>query len=629
VIILACGSVAALGAFVDDLPAQAPPLACIEAIERESIANRAQESGFRIVASQVGHVHTNITPDAATCPGCLAEIFDPLDRRYRYPFTNCTHCGPRLSIIEAIPYDRGATTMRSFALCAQCANEYADPGNRRFHAQPVACPSCGPHTWLEKAGGGRFDPQSLNAVDDAEAAGTLIKRGFIVAIKGLGGFQLACDAGNEDAVSRLRQLKHRSSRKPLALMARDLAMVRRYCAISQVEADLLQGPASPIVILDATETQQLAASVAPGVTSLGFMLPNTPLHHLVMQCMERPMVLTSGNVADEPQCTENADALARLSDMVDYFLLHDRGVARRVDDSLVRVVAGLPRLMRRARGYAPAPIALPQGFDDAPAVLAMGGDLNNSFCLLRQGQAIMSHHMGDLTGARCRVDYLQSIESYLQLFEHRPQIVAVDQQPEGLSSKRGRDWGERRGLACEEVQHHHAHIAACLAENGIPRCASPVLGVVLDGLDLDADGSSGGGRFFLADYCQCRALGTVHAGVKSGVGGGRQTMANDDEPMVDALVGETTTRFQKNLTRVIGRMLDDFSGNANRQEPVKTVALSGKLFQSRILLEAVMMQLESVGFRVLTHHQVPFHDGGLALGQAVVAAARSLALQKN
>ena len=523
VVMLVGGSAAAIEAFVAALPGRTPPLARIDAIERETVAEKPDNADFRIIASRGGKVRTGVVADAATCPACLAEIADPTARRYRYPFTNCTHCGPRLSIIEAIPYDRGATTMKEFPLCAECAAEYANPEDRRFHAQPIACPVCGPRVWLENAdeqmvaathlspfkgeagkvmGETQSNPQAIDAID---SACTLLERGHIVAIKGLGGFQLACDAGNESAVARLRQRKQRE-RKPLALMARDLDIVRRYCTLSDTEAALLHSPAAPIVILETSNLNQVAAEVAPGVTTLGFMLPNTPLHDLLLKRMARPIVLTSGNLSDEPQCIDNLDSRARLGGIADYFLMHDRGIARRVDDSVVRVMAGKPRLLRRARGYAPAPFRLPEGFAAAPPVLAMGGELKNTFCLLRDGEAVVSHHMGDLADARCHADYVQSVTAYQQLFEHDARIVAVDKHPEYLSRKLGMAMAEQRGLVCAEIQHHHAHIAACMAENGIGLDARPILGVALDGLGYGDDGSLWGGEFLLADYRQCQRI---------------------------------------------------------------------------------------------------------------------------
>ena len=519
--ILACGSVGALQAFVTALQREAPPLSRIDAIER--VAARALPAGtpFRILESRATTVHTGVVPDAATCADCVTEVFDPGARRYRYPFTNCTRCGPRLSIIEALPYDRAATTMRGFTLCGQCEIEYHDPRDRRFHAQPVACERCGPQLQLTDADGRDVELAPLSRLDAIDAAATLLQRGRIIAIKGLGGFQLACDACDEAAVSRLRQQKRRE-RKPFALMARDLAVIRRYCPVSASAAALLGSPAAPIVLLERQPPAdgragghcgrdgdgRLAAGLAPGLNTLGFMLPNTPLHHLLLARMDTPLVLTSGNLSEEPQCIGNDEARRRLGGIADGFLLHDRDVARRVDDSVTRFVAGEPRLLRRARGYAPAPIRLGAGFERAPPLLAMGGELKSTFCLLRDGAAVLSHHIGDLEEARTQADYRRAIEQYLQLFEHRPALIAVDLHPEYLSRKLGQELAERGALEIVAVQHHHAHVAACMAENGVGLDAPAVLGVALDGLGYGDDDALWGGEFLLADYRQYRRLGS-------------------------------------------------------------------------------------------------------------------------
>lgn len=748
--ILVCGLAAAVDAFVRALPRAAPPLARIDSVEHQPARSLPQDAEFRIVASRASGVHTGVVPDAAACKECVNEVLDPLARRYRYPFSNCTHCGPRLSLIEAIPYDRATTTMRAFTLCSACATEYQNPDDRRFHAQPVACHACGPHAWLERADGAPIALDALTTLDSVDAARTLLRRGRIIAIKGLGGFQLACDATSETAVARLRRLKRRE-RKPFALMARDVDVIRHYCAVSDTEEAVLLSPAAPIVILDANESGRIAPSVAPGVKTLGFMLPNTPLHHLLLRRMNRPIVLTSGNLSDEPQCIVNHEAHARLSGIAEYFLLHNRDIARRIDDSVVRVIAGAPRMLRRARGYAPATMPLPRGFDRAPDVLAMGAELKNSFCLLREGQAIVSHHMGDLEDALTHADYRQSVVQYLQLFEHEPRVIAVDLHPEYLSRKLGCEMAERRSTALAEVQHHHAHVAACLAENHIPLEAGPVLGVALDGLGFGADGALWGGEFLLADYRDCKRLGTfrpvampggeraiyepwrnTYAHLMADMGWARfamnyaeldlfrflaaqprdvldgmiargvnsplasscgrlfdaaaaaaevcreqvqyegqaavefealmdaRTLSDEDDllaypfaisrlkendlPYVEplamwqALLGDLilatpvpviAARFHKGLAIVIARMTEKLSRYESGVEPVRTIALSGGVFQNRVLLEQVTTRLEALGFDVLTHRQVPAGDGGLALGQAAVAAARSLATNEN
>ena len=514
VLIRAAGTPEQLRGFLVRLRREAPPLSRIDGIEVMPLAAAPGEmapsgGGFRIVESVAGAVRTGIVPDAASCPACLAEVEDPSDRRYRYPFTNCTHCGPRLSILRAIPYDRANSSMAPFALCPDCAAEYGDPADRRFHAQPNACAACGPRLWLEDEGGAC--PEAAEGRDAIEAALARIAAGAIVAVKGIGGFQLACDAADEAAVARLRRRKRRFD-KPFALMARDLAMVRRYARVEDVEATLLQSAAAPIVLLDRRETAPpLAPGIAPGQSGLGFMLPCSPLHHLLAQGLDRPLVLTSGNRSEEPQCLDNGEARRRLAGITDLWLLHDREIVNRLDYSLVRVAAGRPRLLRRARGYAPAPLGLPAGFEAAPAVLAMGGELKNSFCLLKHGRAILSPHIGDLEDPLTHADYRRALALFRALFEVAPALVAVDAHPDYHASQWGRRLAEEEGLAVAEVQHHHAHLAACLAESGRPLDAPPVLGVILDGLGFGAEGGLWGelwgGELLLADYRRCERLG--------------------------------------------------------------------------------------------------------------------------
>src|SRR5262245_23151837 len=504
--ILACGKTEDLERFIAALKTEPPPLARVDQVNRSPIAGPIApligDTSFTIEESAATTIRTGVTPDAATCEDCRAEVFDPFARRFRYPFTNCTRCGPRLTIIQSIPYDRRHTTMAAFALCANCEREYGDPADRRFHAQPIACHACGPRAWIERADGGPFAVDALatpDEVDEVDAACSLLQRGMIVAVKGTGGFQLACDALNEDAVARLRSLKRRE-RKPFALMARDLDVARAYCAVGEMEAELLQSPASPIVILPANGARGVAPSVAPGVRTLGFMLPNSPLHHLLLRRMDRPIVLTSGNLSDEPQCIDNEEAKRRLGGVAEYFLTHNRPIAQRVDDSVVKVMAGEPRMLRRARGYAPAPLPLPEGFGAAPRILAFGGELKNAFCLVRDGEALLSQHIGDLEDALTQADYRHNLKLYETLYEHSPQSLACDLHPEYLSSKLARELAESGGLPLVETQHHHAHIAACMAENGLPLDSSPVIGVALDGLGYGADGELWGGEFLLADY---------------------------------------------------------------------------------------------------------------------------------
>lgn len=503
VLIRLAGPSAAIEAFARRIVDEAPILARIDAIERTALREPSAYEGFRIAGSRAGVMATAVVPDAATCAECLAEVGCSAARRFRYPFTNCTQCGPRLTIIEAAPYDRANTTMRAFAMCAECRAEYADPADRRFHAQPIACPRCGPRLSLSAMDGGPVD-----APDAIAAAADLIASGHIVALKGLGGFHLACDATSAAAVSELRRRKRRFG-KPFAVMMPDLDAVRRYCALGAAEAALLQSSEAPIVLLDASECERLPGAVAPGLSSLGVMLPCTPLHHLLMRALAQPAVMTSGNLSDEPQCIDGADARARLASVADYLLDHDRPIVSRVDDSVVRVMAGRPAILRRARGYAPAPIPLPGGFGAAPPVLAMGGELKAAFCLATSGRAVLSQHVGDLENAPTFDDYRRTLDLYGRVFDHMPRLCAVDLHPDYLSRKLGESMAEAGGLQLVEVQHHHAHVAACLADNDVPLRAGPVLGIALDGLGLGDDGAIWGGEFLLADYRTFRRVASL------------------------------------------------------------------------------------------------------------------------
>jgi hydrogenase maturation protein HypF len=498
------GSEEAVEAFAAALRTEAPPLARIERFERERVEAELP-TGFHIRESRAGKPRTQITPDAATCSECLAEVRDPDDRRYRYPFTNCTHCGPRLTIIRGIPYDRLKTSMAPFVMCQACETEYRNPEDRRFHAQPNACPACGPALWLEAVGEGDNPIRGDAAL---AAAARLIRAGHIVAVKGLGGFHLACDARSEAAVSELRRRKHRDD-KPFALMAHDVTEVARCCHVGEFERALLESREAPIVLLERRNGRTVAQAVAPGQCTLGFMLPYTPLHHLLMDELDGPIVLTSGNRSEEPQCTGNDEARERLAGIADAYLMHDRGIANRVDDSVVRVMDGDKRLVRRARGYAPAPLLLPDAFRAAPPVLGMGAEVKNTFCLLREGRAVLSQHIGDLENFTAVRGFEAMLALYRELFDFRPEVLALDLHPEYRATKIGRDWAEREGLRVEVVQHHHAHVAACLAEHGVALDAEPVLGIALDGLGYGPDGTLWGGEFLLSDYRRFKRLASL------------------------------------------------------------------------------------------------------------------------
>ncbi len=488
--------------FVSRLERGAPPLSHIESIECSPLEEgRSLPAGFIIARSRGGEIRTGVASDAATCSHCLSEVFDTENHRYAYPFTNCTHCGPRFSIIRKIPYDRANTSMDPFPMCPRCRAEYQDPANRRFHAQPNACKECGPRVWLEDTHGDFLDVETEQVF---QRAAELIQGGRILAIKGIGGFHLACDAANESAVEMLRRRKKRY-RKAFALMARDLAMVSRHARITPETAALLSESAAPIVIMDG-RGEALASGINPGQNALGFMLPYTPLHHLLMALLDSPVVLTSGNLHDEPQCLSNVEAREKLGGIADLFLLHDREIITRLDDSVVQVSAGRPRMVRRARGYAPEPVFLPPGFNESRRVLAMGAELKSTFCLLEKGRAVLSQHLGDLENASVFREYVRMLEHYQRLYDFKPDLIVVDKHPDYFSTQVGRRLAEERRLPLLEVQHHHAHMTACMAEHCLPADTEPVLALILDGLGFGDDGSLWGGEFLLGDYRACQRV---------------------------------------------------------------------------------------------------------------------------
>jgi hydrogenase maturation protein HypF len=500
------GNERSVAAFVERMASEPPPLGQIDRIETQAFRGNLPHQ-FRIAESVSGTTHTQIAPDAAICDACVTEIKNPSERRFRYPFTNCTHCGPRLGIVKGIPFDRAKTTMAPFAMCEACGAEYRDPADRRFHAEAVACHACGPKATLLRLDGRLASGGEPSMRDSVDAARSLIEMGEIVAIKGLGGYQLTCDATNADTVARLRRSKRRDA-KPFALMARDLDIIRSYCSVGGEAERQLTGASAPIVLLDDGGSKRLPEAIAPGLTTLGFMLPTTPLHFLILEHLARPVVMTSGNLADEPQLIDDAVARDRLAGIAPYALVHDREIANRVDDSVVRVMAGRARIFRRARGFAPAPIPLPPGFEAAPELVAMGGQLKATFCLVKDGAAILSQHQGDLEDAATFDDYRKTLALYTELFDHAPVALVADRHPEYLSSKLAREWARKSPLPLIEVQHHHAHVAACLAENGQALDAPAVLGVVLDGLGWGDDGTLWGGEFLLADYRRYERLAT-------------------------------------------------------------------------------------------------------------------------
>src|SRR5215216_6516055 len=481
--------------FLEALATEAPPLAVIERLTATPLAPTGGH-GFAIAPSQAGgERQTLVSPDTATCANCLRELADPADRRYRYPFINCTNCGPRFTIVRDVPYDRPATTMATFEMCADCAREYSDPADRRFHAQPVCCPACGPALAL-------LDREGRPAAGDplAEAAARL-RAGAVVADKGLGGYHLAADAASEPAVAALRARKHRED-KPFAVMVADLDGARALGEVGPAEAAMLASPRRPIVLLRRRLPEgraAVAASVAPGNRSLGVMLPYTPLHHLLLATVGRPIVLTSGNVSDEPIAHRDADALERLGGIADWFLAHDRPIHVRADDSVVRAFRGRELPLRRSRGFAPQPLGLPWPFPRH--VLACGAELKHTFCLAKDGHAFVSHHIGDLENYETFRSFTEGVEHFRRLFAVTPQVVAHDLHPEYLSTKYA---VELDGVELEGVQHHHAHVAACLADNGEP---GPVIGIAFDGLGFGADGTIWGGELLVADLEGFRRAG--------------------------------------------------------------------------------------------------------------------------
>jgi hydrogenase maturation protein HypF len=477
------GPLVRVEAFLTRLRAEAPPLSRIDSIAVREAAVTG-ETGFRIVASEVlGRVSTGIPADAATCPDCLRELLDPKDRRYRYPFLNCTNCGPRFTITRRIPYDRPQTSMARFPMCPACQAEYDDPLNRRFHAQPNACWDCGPRVSLVGADGAEI------AVDDpVTAAIDRLLAGEIMAIKGIGGFHLSVDATNEAAVMRLRQRKHRYG-KPLAVMVKDLAAARKLCVLTAEEETLLLTPARPIVLARMREGNGIAPDVAPGLPWLGVFLPYAPLQHLLFADERvRALVMTSANLSEEPIAIDNEEARTRLGGIADAFLMHDREILQRCDDSVAAVVDGAPQLVRRARGFVPLGIELPL---DSPPLLAVGGHLKNVFALARGRRVYQSQHLGDLENLTGLEFFKESLDHLMRTFEIEPQTVVHDLHPGYLSTEWAKEWARERGLGLIAVQHHHAHVAGCMAEHGLQ---GPVIGLSLDGTGYGTDGKIWGGE---------------------------------------------------------------------------------------------------------------------------------------
>jgi len=487
------GDESALGRFVDELVARPPPLARIDELRFEAVPSLG-DRGFRIEASEHGSPRsTPVARDTATCADCLREVLDPGDRRHMHAFANCTSCGPRWTIVLAAPYDRERTTMSGFEMCGACRHEYDDARDRRFHAQPIACPACGPRLSLLDARGAR-----VISPDPVAGFARSLLAGEIGALKGLGGYHLSCDATDEGAVSELRRRKARDE-KPFAIMVADVAAAETLCRVSAREREALESAEAPIVLLRRRERGTVAASVAPGSARLGVMLPYTPLHHLLMRELDRvPLVMTSANRSDEPIAFEDRDALTRLSGVADVFLVHDRPIHVRCEDSVVQVTHGAPMLLRRSRGYVPDSLDLPSGLERA--TLASGGHLKATFALGLGRRAYVSHHLGDLHELEAYRSYVAGVAHYERLFRIEPRRIVHDLHPDYASSRYARERAAREGLELVAVQHHHAHVASCIAENGV---AGPVIGVAFDGAGYGTDGAIWGGEFLVGD---CHAV---------------------------------------------------------------------------------------------------------------------------
>ncbi len=733
------GDPAAVAEFLVAVERDAPPLARIDAIVSRAIQPN-ETPGFTIAPSAPGARRTAlVSADSAMCADCLAELGDPRDRRYAYPFINCTNCGPRFTIVADVPYDRPNTTMAAFAMCEQCAAEYHDPADRRFHAQPVCCPACGPRLSLLSP-----DGSLAETGDPVGAAAAVLRAGQVLAVKGLGGYHLAVDARNEEAAAALRARKHRED-KPFAVMAAGLAAARQLCEVDEAAAGLLASPRRPIVLMP-RRPGAVAAAVAPGNRYLGVMLPYTPLHHLLLEAVARPVVLTSGNISDEPIAYRDEDAFTQLQGIADKFLTHDRAIHIRADDSVVRVWGGVAgselaergvagselaergvagselaergreMLIRRSRGYVPEPVTFRRRFPRP--VLACGAELKNTFCLAKGHHAFVSHHIGDLENAATLRSFTEGIEHFGRLFGIEPQVVAYDLHPEYLSTKYALDLD----LDVCGVQHHHAHIASCLADNGHE---GPVIGVAFDGTGYGADGTLWGGEFLVADLAGFERAGHLApvpmpggaaairqpwrmaaaylraafpggpppgldvvkrnerswAAVTSMAGRGvnaplsssagrlfdavaallsvRDTINYEGQAAVEleqladpgetgsyraevtgqgpfciegaglvrAVTGELAGGAPAPLIAArfhngIAALIEDGCVLARERHGLDTVALSGGVFQNVIVAERAAARLAARGFRVLTHSRVPCNDGGISLGQAVVAGAR-------
>ncbi len=707
--------------FLRGIREDAPPLAVVETVTWRPLATHG-ETTFRIEESREGtRRRALVSPDVATCDDCFAELFDPADRRFRYPFINCTNCGPRFTITRSVPYDRAMTTMAGFTMCAACQGEYDDPANRRFHAQPNACPVCGPQVQLLDRTGTELLSDSGDAIRETAR---LLLDGAIVAVKGLGGYHLACNPFGASAVAALRGRKVRQD-KPFALMARDLEQVRALCRVRPEEERLLTSPSRPILLLERRADAQVAEAVAPRQQTLGVMLAYTPLHHILLRDAGIPLVMTSGNRSDEPIAYQDHEAFDQLGDIADYFLTHNRPIHMRCDDTVSRIVGSRHYPIRRSRGYAPMPLRLTERFDRH--LLACGAELKNTFCLAKDQHAFLSHHIGDLENYETLRSFREGVEHFGRLFDVRPELVAYDLHPEYLSTKYALEL-EESGLPAVGVQHHHAHVASCLADNDVPT-SRRVIGVALDGTGYGTDGTIWGGEFLegsiqeglarrahleyiplpggeaairqpwrmavaqiITLYGEEQALtlplslvrqagernvrviarlierglntpltssagrlfdaiaalvgvpgswrttyegqaaielelaatssqvGSYPFGLRPDLNGWvvetRQIIARVVEDLLRGVdAAEIAARFHRTVAEIVTASCDQIRS----EHGTGHVALSGGTFQNTLLLGQVIERLTEKGFEIYRHQRVPANDGGLALGQAVLA----------
>jgi len=710
------GDPSKIEAFLSDISSKTPPLARITDISSRSLSPE-NLTDFTISPSEAGAVKsTLISPDISICTDCLAELFDPKDRRYRYPFINCTNCGPRYTIIDDIPYDRPNTSMKHFKMCEACQAEYEDPQNRRFHAQPNACPVCGPQVQLLDR-----HMTELPAGDPVSETVRLLKQGFIVAVKGLGGYHLVVDAENSEAVHALRQRKHRAE-KPFALMSVDLETIRQYAQVADDEGKMLASPQRPIVFLKKRSSHYISDAVSPENRYFGVMLPYTPLHYLLLAHGFTAFVMTSANLSEEPIVIANDEAFDRLSHIADYFLMHNRDIYLRSDDSIMRHTAGSPRFVRRSRGYVPTPIFLHRSL---PPILACGAELKNTICLTKSDQAFLSQHIGDLENIKAFDFFKKTISHMKRILDIIPEIIAYDMHPGYLSTQYAL---EQSDATLVPIQHHHAHIVSCMAEHGIE---GPVIGLSFDGTGYGTDGRIWGGELLIAEPAnferplhlaympmpggeaaikepwrmavsylfetfgeefesldlpvlktipaskiriikdmivkrinspETSSLGRLFDAVASILGlrhrvsfEGQAAMALEMmarqktnylsapdlygydlftrdaceisvRPIINGIVkdlkkgvppAEISSKFHLSLMSIY----TDLCGRIRGETGINQVVLSGGVFQNALLLKGLIQGLEREGFRVFTQCQVPTNDGGIALGQAVAAAA--------